>query len=100
MKLIAEVFGRPGSATTAEGYVMRDMRPADLRGSPFGLPCGRRLSPDQTRGGADEHLEAAEDRHRLRRGLPVVLHRQTPDRERAGAGAGRSRGGALADVLP
>src|SRR5258707_14704773 len=39
-------------------------------------------------GGPDEHLKTASDRHRFRRGLPVVLHRQAPHRERAGADAG------------
>ena len=52
------------------------------------------------RGRAHEHPEAASDRHRLRRGVPVVLYRQAPDRERAGAGAGRAGRGALAAVLP
>jgi len=37
------------------------------------------------RGGRHEHPKTASDRHRFRRGVPVVLHRQAPDRERAGA---------------
>ena len=41
-------------------------------------------------GRAHEHPETAADRHRLRRGVPVVLYRQAPHRERAGAGAGRA----------
>ena len=45
-------------------------------------------------------LKPLQDRHRLRRGLPVVLHRKTPDRECAGAGAGCSGRSALAAVLP
>ena len=39
------------------------------------------------------------NRHRLRRGLPMVLYRQAPDRERAGAGAGCAGRSALAAVL-
>ena len=41
----------------------------------------------QIPGAAHEHPETAETRHRFRRSLPLVLHRQTPHRERAGAGA-------------
>ena len=60
---------------------MRDMRLAVLCDGPFGLLCGQHFSPPMSRGDADGHLKTAENRHRLRRGLPVVLHRQTPDRE-------------------
>src|ERR1700694_2376773 len=52
------------------------------------------------RGGRHEHPKAASDRHRLRRGVPVVLHRQAPHRERAGAGAGCSAREPVAAVLP
>src|SRR3954452_25606315 len=52
------------------------------------------------RGRAHERPETAKTRHRLRRGMSVVLYRQAPDRECAGAGAGYSGRGALAAVLP
>src|SRR5882724_5137358 len=79
---------------TAE--VMADMQAPPLSRGPFGLFSRLHFEPGDT----DEHVKAAEDRHRLRRGLPVVLYRQAPDRECAGAGARRAGGSALAAVLP
>jgi len=51
-------------------------------------------------GPLDEHTKTAADRHRFRRGMSVVLYRQAPDRERAGADAGRAGRDQLAAVLP
>ena len=47
----------------------------------------------------DEHAKTASDRHRFRRGVPVVLYRQAPHRKRAGADAGCASGDQLATVF-
>src|SRR5258707_9160307 len=72
---------RPRIHNNRGGYVVRGMRPAHLFRRPFGL-----FSKLQ-QGGPDEHLKTASDRYRVRRRLPVVLHRQAPYRERVGADA-------------
>src|SRR6266849_10646245 len=78
-----------------------DAKPVSTFADRAPLPALRMLiiSGTSRSGGSDEHPKAAADRYRLRRGVPVVLHRQAPDRERAGAGGRCAGGDSLAAVL-